>query len=627
MRSGSYSITLLLLLFIPIQVYSRIEIGEPVTLTRCCPPGQILQVFKNTHPRYNLFPSHRRNVIYHESKCVQSTGNDTDPLFNGKQIEIIEGDSAKEVEVIPGDQALLHSCSLGQRVVRIPLNDFTQPTKEEASIERRVTLHKETDYDKNYDYDACGSEAECLSGNLYVDGKPVCDHNWNDWDAVVVCRELGFESGYATEGSRYGKVDLSTQSVWDEVDCVGDESSLTECLHNDHDDCKDSEGAGAFCYGPKNKNDDLKGNIREGGILTIEGSSDTKVVYQSEEFCVASHFVEDFIPQENEFEAVAVYCDPCSSKLLCANIKGLFDVITWKEEQFIVSEGHPMTPDFQFLCSAVVRIWDENGDSSVDFDEFYSGIISSLKNVFAILDTDKDGFLEDSLSLKKIKSKLLWKVFFAIFKFMDGDEDDTFSVEDLPEDAFKDQENIGGILIGLPAPIYQFYVSVDKNRDEKLSLDEASSFLRTTLLIFDQDKDCHIDIDDVTDTMNKLGLRAEFQLALKIIGDFYGSILDHIFRIILKTADTNGDELTDFSELEEINSVNWISNIFNVVANMGLREMTQPVRFLTGFAKEVREEKRGEEREKVAEMWMNVLDTFVSEGKLNSLEDETYCGL
>ena len=285
-----------------------------------------------------------------------------------------------------------------------------------------------------------------------------------------------------------------------------------------------------------------------------------------------------------------------------------------------------MTPPFQFLCSAVVRIWDKNGDSSVDFDEFYSGIISSLKNVFAILDTDKDGFLADSLSIKKIKSKLLWKVFFAIFKFMDGDEDDTFSVEDLPEDAFKDQENIGGILIGLPAPIYQFYVSVDKNRDEKLSLEEASSFLRTTLLIFDQDKDCHIDIDDVTDTMNKLGLRPEFQVALKLIGDFYGSILDHIFRIILKTADTNGDELTDFSELEEINSVNMISNILNFVANMGLRDMTQPVRFLTGFAKAVREEKKGEEREKVAEMWMNVLDTFVSEGKLNSLADETYCG-
>ena len=84
---------------------------------------------------------------------------------------------------------------------------------------------------------------------MYVDNKPVCDDGWDDNDAQVVCRELGFSSGgYATKESYFGKVDLERQSGFDEVRCYGGESSLVDCRHEAFDDCGDSEGAGVVCY-------------------------------------------------------------------------------------------------------------------------------------------------------------------------------------------------------------------------------------------------------------------------------------------------------------------------------------------------------------------------------------------
>ena len=48
-----------------------------------------------------------------------------------------------------------------------------------------------------------GGEGE-MQGNVYVDGKPVCDDNWNENAGKVACRQLGFSGVEQITSSEYG---------------------------------------------------------------------------------------------------------------------------------------------------------------------------------------------------------------------------------------------------------------------------------------------------------------------------------------------------------------------------------------------------------------------------------------
>jgi len=83
----------------------------------------------------------------------------------------------------------------------------------------------------------------------------VCDDNWDIEDAAVVCRMLGFK--YAWTAMSFGVsvteqgVDLyGTGPIWlDDVNCIGNESSISECSHNGWlvHNCDHLEDAGVLC--------------------------------------------------------------------------------------------------------------------------------------------------------------------------------------------------------------------------------------------------------------------------------------------------------------------------------------------------------------------------------------------
>ena len=43
-------------------------------------------------------------------------------------------------------------------------------------------------------------------GNVYIDGKPICDDGWDKNAAIVACRMLGYSDGEPTQQSAYGEV-------------------------------------------------------------------------------------------------------------------------------------------------------------------------------------------------------------------------------------------------------------------------------------------------------------------------------------------------------------------------------------------------------------------------------------
>ena len=83
----------------------------------------------------------------------------------------------------------------------------------------------------------------------------VCDDGWDDTDAGVVCRQLGFgSSGTAIGSARFGQ---GSGSIWlDSVMCIGNESTLASCGHlgvGITRNCTHSQDVSVVCRGQFSK--------------------------------------------------------------------------------------------------------------------------------------------------------------------------------------------------------------------------------------------------------------------------------------------------------------------------------------------------------------------------------------
>ncbi|KAH3710128.1 hypothetical protein DPMN_069596 [Dreissena polymorpha] len=75
----------------------------------------------------------------------------------------------------------------------------------------------------------------------------VCDRSWDNSDATVVCKSLGFRFGHSVPRGYYG---YGTGPIWlDDVDCTGDETALSSCRHGGLgvSNCEHTNDAGVIC--------------------------------------------------------------------------------------------------------------------------------------------------------------------------------------------------------------------------------------------------------------------------------------------------------------------------------------------------------------------------------------------
>ena len=81
----------------------------------------------------------------------------------------------------------------------------------------------------------------------------MCDDLWDDNDATVICKQLGYIGGTAMVSAYFGEG--SGLIVLDDVNCNGGESTIFRCSHRNfgEHDCVHSEDAGVVCYGESSK--------------------------------------------------------------------------------------------------------------------------------------------------------------------------------------------------------------------------------------------------------------------------------------------------------------------------------------------------------------------------------------
>ena len=104
-----------------------------------------------------------------------------------------------------------------------------------------------------------------MGDSLYNDGRvevyyngewgTVCDDGWDDTDAGVVCRQLGFgSSGKAIASAGFGQ---GSGPIWlNNVTCNGNEITLARCDHlgvGDNGNCSHSRDASVICSGAFSK--------------------------------------------------------------------------------------------------------------------------------------------------------------------------------------------------------------------------------------------------------------------------------------------------------------------------------------------------------------------------------------
>ena len=131
-----------------------------------------------------------------------------------------------------------------------------------------------------------------------------------------------------------------------------------------------------------------------------------------------------------------------------------------------------------------MTVADTNGDSAVDFEEFFDKLKFYVTTAFEVLDENEDGSILDEAKggniFNSIPYAFLEKLLDQVFEFYDRNKDGTISLEDdiSTWTYIRDWDGNGKItlsdalgrsLISLPAPVYILYTKVKRLQQTQFS--------------------------------------------------------------------------------------------------------------------------------------------------------------
>ena len=92
--------------------------------------------------------------------------------------------------------------------------------------------------------DATSGRVEVLRGGVWG---TVCDDDFDDSDAYVICRQLGFSGGVARKGAHFGPGEGNI--FLSGLDCSGDETNVLACPRSIGSTswCDHAEDASVIC--------------------------------------------------------------------------------------------------------------------------------------------------------------------------------------------------------------------------------------------------------------------------------------------------------------------------------------------------------------------------------------------
>ena len=135
----------------------------------------------------------------------------------------------------------------------------------------------------------------------------ICDDFWDYPDADVVCRMLGYPSSETiyTQSSPFGHGPVPRSFVLDDVECVGNETSVFDCPHKtefDHN-CYAGEWAGVKC---KISNSQLFYKLKKDSLLQNAFVSEDKQIIQKPvgfgEITEENHEKSDWVSKEGKIQ-------------------------------------------------------------------------------------------------------------------------------------------------------------------------------------------------------------------------------------------------------------------------------------------------------------------------------------